>query len=510
MVRVVWFKRDIRVLDHRPLHEASAAGTPTIYLYCFEPRIISAPEWDPSHSVFLAQCLEELDQRLRRLGARLTCRVGDMPAVLKELQAQLAPPLRITHLTAHEETGLLRTYERDRAVHAYCREHAIAFDEYPQSGVVRRLRSRDGWGSTWNRRMREGVCPVPDQLPCIRSVIPTWEFGSIPSRQKLRQGPSQRSGAQPGGTSFAEELLDSFLEERARGYVRGMSSPLSAAHDCSRLSPHLALGTISSRVVYQRLQGAVSEHRETGERGMVRPLNAFGSRLRWRCHFTQKLESEPEIEVRNMNRAFDGMRVEDQSQWTQRDHELFSAFCSGQTGFPFIDACLRCLLKTGWINFRMRSMLVSFACNHLWLHWKPVGTFLARCFLDFEPGIHYPQLQMQAAVTGINTVRIYSPIKQSHDQDPDGVFIREWVPELRALEAREIHEPSAIEHASRGGLFDHVRIAPEYPSPIVDHQDAYRRAQQAIFAVRSHAETRSESRRVYELHGSRSRRRSRG
>ena len=129
----------------------------------------------------------------------------------------------------------------------------------------------------------------------------------------------------------------------------------------------------------------------------------------------QKLEDEPAIEWRNFARVFNGLRPGDATplEGLHRDH--FEAWCEGRTGYPMVDACMRQLRATGWLNFRMRAMLVSFAAYHLGLHWREPGLFLARQFLDFEPGIHWSQMQMQSGTTGINTLRIYSPAKQARD-----------------------------------------------------------------------------------------------
>ena len=102
---------------------------------------------------------------------------------------------------------------------------------------------------------------------------------------------------------------------------------------------------------------------------------------------------------------------------------------------------MKCLIKTGWLNFRMRAMLVSFLCHHLQLNWKDGVYHLAKLFLDFEPGIHYTQFQMQSGVTGINTIRVYNPLKQSKEKDPAGLFIKHWLPELNHLSPKFIHEP---------------------------------------------------------------------
>jgi deoxyribodipyrimidine photo-lyase len=211
----------------------------------------------------------------------------------------------------------------------------------------------------------------------------------------------------------------------------------------------------------------------------------------------QKLEDEPSIEFENMSRAYDGLRED------AFDVSRFQAWCRGETGYPMVDACMRALHRGGWINFRMRAMLVSFASYHLWLHWRPTAVFLARHFLDFEPGIHFSQVQMQSGTTGINTVRIYSPVKQAREQDPEGVFIRRYVPELEGVAAKFIHEPhmmSGREQRKAGCV-----IGKDYPLPIVDHAQAYRTARERMSSLRRRQQTRDEAKRVYDTHGSRRR-----
>ena len=223
---------------------------------------------------------------------------------------------------------------------------------------------------------------------------------------------------QAGGETHATEVLRDFLKARSRDYIGGLSSPVLAWESCSRISPYLAYGNLSLRTVHQQV---VARRRDLQRRHGVndawsKALRAYEERLAWHCHFIQKLEDEPRIEFENMNRAFDGLREE------QFNEDYFTAWKEGRTGYPMVDACMRALVATGWINFRMRAMLISFAAYHLWLHWRKPALHLARCFVDYEPGIHYSQIQMQAGTDGISTLRIYSPIKQAQDQDPRGAL----------------------------------------------------------------------------------------
>ena len=206
------------------------------------------------------------------------------------------------------------------------------------------------------------------------------------------------------------------------------------------------------------------------------------------------IEDEPSIEYRNLHPAYAGLRS------SSDDAERLSAWQKGETGMPFVDACMRSLAATGWINFRMRAMLMSFAAHHLWLHWREPGLHLARQFIDYEPGIHWSQLQMQSGTTGINTFRIYNPVKQSQDQDPSGRFIREWLPELARVEERWIHTPWLMdERAQRDSS---CLIGRDYPEPLVDHMAAARLARQRMGGLRR-GKARDESRRILERHGSR-------
>ncbi|MEO1369567.1 MAG: FAD-binding domain-containing protein, partial [Acidobacteriota bacterium] len=418
----------------------------------------------------------------------------------------LAPAGGLAAIHSHEETGGDLSYRRDRRVARWSRRTGVRWIEYPQHGVVRPLRSRDGWAKQWNLRMAEAEAPTPGEISGVGDVLPSFAHGQVLGPEAFGLPASSKPKALPGGEERARRLLHSFLVERGENYRADMSSPVEGWNGCSRLSPHLAFGSLSIRQVYQAARNRRDELKDLPTDEVTKrwrgSISSFLSRLRWHCHFMQKLEDEPPIEFRNMNRAYDDLRPE------EPDPERLAAWQEGRTGYPMVDACMRCLHSTGWINFRMRAMLASFASYHLWLHWREPAVYLARQFIDFEPGIHYSQFQMQSGVTGINTVRVYSPAKQVKDQDPTGVFVRRWLPELEAVPEKYLPEPHTMPE-----LTQHMagcRVGVDYPAPIVDHRRAYREARERIFAVRRTEFAKEEAARVYLKHGSRRRPTERG
>lgn len=505
-LEVVWFKRDLRVSDHAPLAEACARARSTggqiLGLFAIEPSVIRSPDFSGRHWAAAREALAELRQNLGRLGVPLAVRTGEVVELLERLRTHAAGRGTKLALWSHEETGNAVTYARDRAVRRWARTQCVEWNERTQTGVVRRLPSREGWAAAWEGRMRAPLSAVPDPSRGWTHVEP----GELPSAAELQLAADPCPDRQNSGEAAARELLDSFLTHRGRNYSREMSSPRTAAHACSRLSVPLALGTISLRTVVQSAHARMEElqvAREAGAPGdgyQVGSVRSFVARLHWHCHFMQKLEDEPRIETQSFVAAFEGLRAADP---TGDRVERLAAWAAGRTGYPLIDACMRSLRTTGWINFRMRAMLMSFASYDLWLPWREPGLELARLFTDYEPGIHWSQVQMQSGTTGINALRMYSPLKQSLDQDPSGEFIRRWVPELAAVPEVYIHEPwrMTAEAEQAGGC----EIGRDYPRPVVDHKEAVRQAREKFSEITQRPEHRAETQSVLRRHGSRKR-----
>ena len=474
---LVWFKRDLRLSDHPALTLAGSLGS-VLPLYVVEPEYWALPDASARQWAFTRESLQDLRQALALHGAPLILRTGDAVTVLDRLCRQH----KITRIVSHEETGNLWTYARDRRVAAWARGAGVEWTELPQSGVVRRLPSRDGWARARDAMIAGPVLPVPG-LAAVGGVEP----GVLPTARALRLPDDRCPHRQTGGRTQGLALLDSFLAQRGESYRSAMSSPLTGERACSRLSPHLALGTISAREAAQATTQRQSS-RPGGRWGGA--LTSFHSRLAWRDHFMQKLEDQPSIELRPLHPGAEAARPR------LTDATLLAAWAAGETGMPFLDACMRYLAATGWLNFRMRAMVTSFASYHLWLDWRISGTHLARMFTDYEPGIHWPQVQMQSGTTGINIPRIYNPVKQGLDQDPTGTFTRRWLPELAAVPDTFLQEPWKWPDATR-------LLGRRYPDPIVDVATAARAARDAIWSARRSPDFASTAATIVTKHASR-------
>lgn len=481
-LQIVWFKRDLRVSDHGPLHEAAKAGV-VLPLYIIEPELWAQPDSSRRHWHFIHDALMDMRQTLQERGSPLIIRIGEATQVFEQLRRECG----IFTLWSHEESGNDWTYRRDIAVAGWCKANGIAWQEMPTNGVVRRLKSRDGWATLRDARMADSIVETPVILQPIADVA----SHDLPAKNNAMFGPLGCGAVQRGGREEALRTLDSFVKERGRNYMQTISKPGVSARHCSRLSAHLTFGTVSVREVEQATKSKIRTLADNNDQDALffrRNLSAFLSRLAWHCHFIQKLEQQPDIEFKCMHPAFEGMRE------PHFREDFFAAWKSGHTGYPLVDACMRSLHENGWITFRMRAMLVSFASYHLWLDWRKTAPYLAQLFTDYEPGIHYAQFQMQSGVTGINAVRIYNPIKQSLDHDPKGKFIRRYVPELKAVPDNFIHEPWRMEGPIAA-----------YPRPIVEHEEATKHARSEIAKRWKQEGFREQSQAVNRKLGSRNR-----
>ncbi len=388
---------------------------------------------------------------------------------------------RIQQVLSYEETGIRHTYERDKKINKLLVGNHIKWMEFPSSGVIRKLRDRNNWVDNWYETMEQPIFPFqPDKI----------NFFTIPQHNHHPEN-YQNKNFQPGGENNAQLYLNSFLTQRAFAYNAAISKPFASRTGCSRLSPYLAWGNLSVKQVYKQTNKAKKENKSLSWN-----LQNFASRLRWRDHFIQKFEMEDRIEFENFNAEYNTLRNEN-------NPELYAKWAEGKTGYPLVDACMRCLKETGYINFRMRAMLVSFLTHHLWQDWKEGAKLLGSYFLDFEPGIHYPQFHMQAGVTGIHTIRIYNPVKQSLEQDADAAFIKQWIPELAHLPLPLQHEPWKMT-SIESGLYK-FELGSDYPKPVVNIDETYKRASAILHQHLKRNNVKAEAEKILRKHTNRDR-----
>ena len=419
-LNVVWLKRDLRTTDHKALYEAEKLGQDYIVVYLFEPNQMSHPDYSLRHQQFIYHSLLAMNDTLQAYNRKVHIFHTDADTFFEHLTSKYS----VSNVFSYQESGTDNSWDRDKKVAQLFKDKKVNWQEFENQAVIRGSKNRSGWDKHWFRYASS---------PIIQNtyVSNQYELEQTPFDFNTENFPALKKYPkhyQPAGEQFAFKYLNSFIKDRGKNYNRHISQPEKSRYSCGRISTYLAWGNISVRQVYQKVK--LSNNYKTNKRA----FDSFLSRIKWRSHFIQKFEVDCSYEHSCINRGYEQMEY-------ANDNVLLEKWKNGQTGFPMVDASMRCLIHNGWLNFRMRAMLVSFLCHYLEQDWRRGVYHLAQLFLDYEPGIHFTQFQMQAGVTGINSIRVYNPIKQSIEKDSEGIFIKKWLPELANINNAFMHEP---------------------------------------------------------------------
>ena len=468
----MWLKRDIRIADNPALFKCAESTNPYV-IYIFNPDQLDWPDVDIRHWTFIFQSLNDL----RNQGLVVNTFFGNPIDAFIEIKSQIGE----FDLISHEESGTHDTRKVDKKVLDWTQENSVSWQQFPTNAVKRGIKNRSGWDANWISVMKHKLTAAPDLNHF--GALKTQNF-KIP-REVMERILYSNTHMIPGGKSKANSLLGTFLDEKVDEYWGSLSYPEKSRYYCSFLSAHISYGNISLRQIYQSCE----KQRKT--KINKKSIDQYMARLKWHCHFIQKFEMDPSIQDKNMNSSFNSIR-------TKSDRKLFKAWRDGQTGYPLIDAAMRCVKETGYLNFRLRSTVVSFLTHILWQPWKPGADHLAKMFLDYEPGIHYPQFQMQAATTGIHTIRIYNPIKQSLEKDKHATFIKTWVPELRELPIEFIHCPWKL--TSLEEEMYNFKYGENYPKRIVDFEQRQKYAREKLWSIKKSPAATNQSKFILAKH----------
>ena len=464
MLQLMWLRTDLRVQDNTALAAAMANG-PTVAVYLLSPAQWMIHDDAPSKVDFWLRNLNELSAELGKLNVPLLVRQADHWHEAASVIGELCQTLRVTQVHVNQEYGVHET-RRDQAVAAALAAQDVGFSSHLDQlfftpGSV--LTKSGSYFQVYSQFRKVCYQRLHTQLPA-RVATPHPQAAlqvtsdAIPSQIAGFATPSQTlRDLWPAGEVEAQRRLTAFADEQIDFYQTARDFP--AQPGTSQLSAYLAAGVISPR---QCLHAALAVNQgefDTGSSGVVTWINE----LLWREFYKHILVGYPRV---SMHRAF---RPETEAvAWRDAPREL-KAWQEGRTGFPIIDAAMRQLLETGWMHNRLRMIVAMFLTKNLLIDWREGERFFMRHLIDGDLAANNGGWQWSSS-TGTDSApyfRIFNPLSQSQKFDPDGRFIRHWIPELVGLNKSNIHNPAAM-----GGLFG---IA-DYPAPIVDLSKSRARA----------------------------------
>ncbi|WP_092030416.1 deoxyribodipyrimidine photo-lyase [Bradyrhizobium sp. OK095] len=470
---IVWFRDDLRLSDHSALHAAAKSGAPVVCLYVLDDAVGRAP--GGASRWWLAQSLRALGAEIATRGGSLIQRKGPAATVIPEVVRQSGAGAVYWNTIAQAPHQAV-----ERKLEASLAKLGVDSQSFPGDLLVppSAIRNKEGRGLRvftpfWRRVLALGDPPKP--LPAPKQLHPGPKLASdtLESWALEPTKPDWAGGLRetwtPGEASARARLRD-FLKHIAHGYVGDRDRP--DREGTSGLSPHLRFGELSPRQVWHAARFAAAENPALGP-----GIEKFLSELGWREFCRHLLHDHPDLATENLQPNFDGF------PW-KPDKTALAAWQSGATGYPIVDAGLRELWHTGVMHNRVRMVVASFLVKHLLIDWRCGESWFWDTLVDADAGSNPANWQWVAGcgADAAPYFRVFNPTLQGEKFDPDGTYVRRWVPELKDVPAKLIHQPwqaTPIELASTG-----VTLGKTYPQPIIDHAKGRERALAAYAKVR--------------------------
>lgn len=475
-MQIVWFRRDLRLKDNEIVSIASQNQKEVLPCFIVDPWFYQQPEIAAPRVKFLFESIENLDTNLRKCGSRLYLFDGESVATIRAITRSLLQLNKQPKLYFNRDIQVEYGMNRDRAILDFYQQNNLEV----HIGLNHFLQDKEDYDSLWrdyHYYQKLAIHPAPTEIntPELNLNFPQLTIAEL--KQKYSHFLSAQSYLYQGGEDNAAGTLKSFISHRYQGYHWKMSRPWMAQQGAtSHLSAHLDFGTVSSRVVYQKV---VEVEQNISQSKLQFSLKTFCDRLRWHDKFSQRHYFHPELAFKNRYPEFD--------EWyspealTGSKQELFQAWCDGKTGFPMVDASMRQLNSIGWMNFRMRAMCVTFLCINCGVSWHHGAQYFMSKLVDGNIAINHWQWQAQAGVTNpmSKTFRIYNPTKNLEEKDPYLQFVRNWLPELKKYSLKEL-------------LSGEYTATSTYPQPILDYKQTRKVNGKAVSDLRKKVRQRLE------------------
>ena len=459
---LVWLRRDLRVQDNAALSAACAQAEQVVPLFVFDPDILGREDTGAARVAFLIDAVSVLDANLRKLGGRLIIRNGKVPEQIEKAVDEFGAD-GVFHQREYEPFGV----RRDEAVAAALKKQGKIVETFGGLSLFEppEIVSHAGTPYTvfgpykreWFARPADGPVLMPASVPVPENI----QSDPLPSAKELKFQTQQTFDC--GGEDAAQALLQVFLAKKIQDY--DAARDVLSEDGTSLLSRHLHLGTMSARFVVDAVRKAGLDKPSGGAGGEQKAEHqqepghsTFLSEIAWHDFYLQILFHFPYVADGPFKRQFAEL------EW-ENDEALFEAWKTGRTGYPIVDAAMRQLNSQAWMHNRGRMIVASFLTKDLLIDWRWGEKYFMRLLVDGDQAANNGGWQW-AAGTGNDAqpfFRIFNPTSQGEKFDPDGAYVKRWVPELARVPAKFIHSPWKLSDAER------ALACPDYPKRVVDH-----------------------------------------